>query len=86
MSEFSPVKVYYWGGMFGRAGPALRMLEEAGAPYEIISDMPSMGPMFGAFGGDASDNFAPPLVVDGDERISQSTAICMHVGNKVCAY
>lgn len=75
------MKVYYWGGMFGRAGATLRMLEEAGAPYEVVSDFMPLG-LFSAFGADATDNFAPPLIVDGDEHISQSTACAMHVGNK----
>lgn len=81
MSDFAPVKIYYWGGMFGRAAALIRILEEAGAPYEVISDFMPLG-LFSAFGADATDNFAPPLIVDGDECISQSTACAMHVGNK----
>ena len=67
--------------MFGHAGASLCMLEEAGAPYEVVSDFMPFG-LFSAFGADATDNFAPPLIVDGEEHISQSTACVMHVGNK----
>lgn len=82
MSSFTPVTIYYWP-MFGRAGSTIRMLEHTGAPYEHISAMPALAGQLSAFGCSATDNFAPPLVVDGDERISQSTAVCMHIGNKV---
>jgi glutathione S-transferase len=81
MSSFTPVTIYYWP-MFGRGGATIRMLEHVGAPYNHVSDMPSLAAKCSAFGCTASDNFAPPLLIDGDEHISQSTAVAMYVGNK----
>jgi hypothetical protein len=81
MASFAPVTIYYWG-MFGRAGAAMRMLEHVGAPYEHISDMSKLASVCSAFGCSATDNFAPPLLVDGEEFISQSSAVALHVGNK----
>jgi glutathione S-transferase len=81
MSAFTPVTIYYWP-MFGRGGSAIRMLEHAGAPYNHVSDMPSLAAKLSAFGCTSTDNFAPPLLIDGDEHISQSTAVAMHIGNK----
>ena len=66
------LKVYYWP-MFGRAGAVLRMLEHTGTKYEHISAFPDVAGVSTAFGG-GSDTFAPPIVVDGDYKISQSTA------------
>lgn len=80
MSGFAPVTIYYWG-MFGRAGAAIRMLEHANAPYVVKSEFPDVASVASAFGA-SSDNFAPPILIDGDEHISQSTAVCMHIGNK----
>ena len=80
-SVVDSVTIFYWP-MFGRGGAAMRMLEHAKVPYNHVSDMPSLAPKLSAFGGTTTDNFAPPLVIDGDEHISQSTAVCMHVGNK----
>ena len=74
------LKVYYWP-MFGRAGAALRMLEHTGTKYEHISAFPDIAGVCTAFGG-GSDTFAPPIVVDGEYQISQSTAVTTYVGQK----
>ena len=60
----------------GRANPIVRMLEEAGIPYDFEVAVP--GPhagKFAAFGGKGVKNFAPPYLKDGDVVLSQSSAI-----------
>ena len=78
----STVQVYYWP-MLGRSGAVVRMLEHSGTPYEHISEFSEIAKRGSAFGGDAADTFAPPIVVDGDFQISQSTAVTLYIGNKV---
>ena len=59
----------------------MRMLKEAGVDYEHISDMAELSQkcaVFGASGG----NLAPPVIVDGDTILSQSTAVAMYIGTK----
>ena len=75
------MKIYYWP-MFGRAGALVRMCEEKGQPYEVISDFAQLASKCNAFGADSS-TFAPPIVQDGDTLISQSTACAMYVGEKL---
>lgn len=76
------VTVYYWP-MFGRAGSAIRMLEHGKVPYKLVNDYPSIAAKLSAFGCTTTDNFAPPLIIAGDDHVTQSTAVCMHVGNMV---
>jgi len=72
--------VYYWP-MMGRAGPVIRMLDYAGVPYTHKSEFGEIASVCGAFGAQTTV-FAPPVVVDGDYKISQSTATAMYVGKK----
>jgi glutathione S-transferase len=72
--------VYYWP-MMGRAGAVMRMLDYAGVPYKHKSEFGEIASVCGAFGAQTTV-FAPPVVVDGDYKISQSTAIAMYVGKK----
>jgi glutathione S-transferase len=72
--------VYYWP-MAGRAGAVLRMLEHAGISYVHKSEFPDLASVCSAFGAGA-DTFAPPVVVDGDLTISQSTACAVYIGQK----
>ena len=82
MSGFAgAVTVYYWP-MFGRAGAAIRMLEHAGVAYTVKSEFPDIAGVASAFGCDKHDTFAPPIVLDGDFMISQSTACSLYVGEK----
>lgn len=74
------LKVYYWP-MAGRAGSVFRMLEHSGIPYEHKSTYPEIAEMASAFGA-ATDTFAPPIIVDGDITVSQSTACSIYVGQK----
>lgn len=74
------VKVYYWPA-FGRAGAIIRMLEHVGQEYEHISDFPTIAGVASAFGG-PGDTFAPPVLIDGDTTLGQSTAIVQYVGAK----
>jgi hypothetical protein len=82
MAAQSPITVYYWP-MFGRAGSVIRMLEHGKHPYTVASSFDEISAVCSAFGCDANDVFAPPVVRDGDLLISQSTACCLHVGQKL---
>eukprot|EP00567_Pseudictyota_dubia_P016116 CAMPEP_0197435650 /NCGR_PEP_ID=MMETSP1175-20131217/3215_1 /TAXON_ID=1003142 /ORGANISM="Triceratium dubium, Strain CCMP147" /LENGTH=219 /DNA_ID=CAMNT_0042964747 /DNA_START=125 /DNA_END=784 /DNA_ORIENTATION=+ len=74
------IKIYYWP-FLGRAGPAVRMLREAGVEYEQITEMADMASKCAAFGAETG-TIAPPVLEDGDTVISQSTAVTMYVGKK----
>ena len=58
------------------------MLDEAKIPYEHRSSFPELASVCGAFGCTEGDTFAPVVVVDGDESVSQSVAACMFVAKK----
>jgi len=75
------LKVYYWP-MLARGAPLVRMLEYTGTPYEYISDAGQFGKVMSRWGA-KSDVFAPPVVVDGDNVISQSTASAMYLGKRL---
>lgn len=77
----TPLKVYYWP-FLGRAGPIFRMLEYTGTPFEHISSRAELAKFASSFGA-KSTTFAPPVVVDGDYRVSQSTAAAFYVGQRV---
>lgn len=76
----APLTIYYWP-MAGRAGAAIRMLEEAKVEYVHKSEFPEIASQVSAFGGQSS-SFAPPVVVDGDTVVSQSAAVAMYIGQK----
>jgi len=66
------------------------MLEHTGTPYEYVSDKAVMAQHLsssnfnGAREGEpAGDTFAPPLLIDGDFKISQSIATCLYLGQKL---
>ena len=80
-SIVTPIKVHYWP-MMGRAGACIRMLEHTNTPYEHISDFPSISKLGSAWSG-SGDTFAPPIIVDNEFTISQSTAATLYIGNKV---
>mmetsp|Transcript_31725 Transcript_31725/g.62928 ORF Transcript_31725/g.62928 Transcript_31725/m.62928 type:complete len:217 (-) Transcript_31725:84-734(-) len=67
--------------MLARGGTLVRMLEHTSTPYEYISDSSRFGEVAGRWGA-STGCFAPPVVVDGEYTISQSTATCMYVGNR----
>ena len=67
--------------MHGRAGPALRMLAEAGVEVAHESTFPKIASVSAAFGAQ-TDTFAPPILVDGDNVICQSVAVAHYVGSK----
>ena len=75
------IKVYYWP-MLARGAALVRMLEHTGTPYEYISDSSKFGEVMSKWGA-PTDCFAPPVVVDGDFVVSQSTATCMYLGKKL---
>ena len=74
------MKIYYWP-MYGRGGSLVRMCEEAGVPYEHISDFPSIASKGSAFGATGA-NFAPPMAEINGKLVSQSTAACLFVGKR----
>jgi len=74
--------VYYWP-LLGRGAPIFRLLEYKGVDYEWISDKAKMAEICSAFGADKYDTFAPPVVVDGDYVINQSTAATYYLGKKL---
>ena len=75
------LKVYYWP-MLARGAPLVRMLEHTGTAYEYISD-PSRFAEVCSNKGAQGNCFAPPVIVDGDTIISQSTAATAYLGNKL---
>lgn len=77
----SIIKVYYWPFLV-RGGSLVRMLEHTGTPYEYISDQAEMSKVCSTWGATGS-TFAPPVVIDGDYAISQSTACCLYLGKKL---
>ena len=68
--------------MLARSGALVRMLEHTSTPYEYIDDSSRFGEVAGRWGS-STGCFAPPVVVDGEFVVSQSTACCMYVGDKV---
>lgn len=79
-----PVKIQLiYHNMRGRADSHIRMLEEAGLPYDFAVAVP--GPHAGkfmAFGGNKRKNFAPPYLIDGDVVLTQTLAITAYIGEK----
>ena len=76
--------VYYWP-MKGRAGSVIRILRAAGVPFTHKSEFSEIAGVGGAFGAKDTTCFAPPIVVNGDVMVSQSTAACMYVG-RLCGF
>lgn len=74
------IKLFYWP-LFARAGALLRMLDEAKAPYQLLSEFSDISTVASAFGAQGT-TFAPPIVVDGDVTISQSVATAVYIGRK----
>ena len=79
--DMSKIQVYYWP-MLARGASLVRMLEHTGTPYDYISDSSRFGEAMSKWGA-PTDCFAPPVVVDGDFVVSQSTASCLYLGNKL---
>ena len=75
------IKVYYWPFLV-RGASLVRMLEHTGTPYEYISDKAEMAKLCSTWGATGT-TFAPPVIVDGDYMISQSTATCLYLGKKL---
>eukprot|EP00912_Choanoflagellata_sp_UC4_P001085 UC4_evm1s670 len=80
-SSTTPIKVYYWP-MLGRAGACIRMLEHTNTSYTHVSDFTEISNLGSAWEG-KGDTFAPPIIVDNEFTISQSTAAALYIGEKV---
>ena len=66
----SPIIIKYWP-ILARGRGLFQMCAEAGVPFEHDTDMKGFGAaLFGA----ESTNLAPPIIIDGDLTLSQSTA------------
>jgi tubulin-specific chaperone A len=76
-----PLTLYYWP-IQGRAAAVFRMLEEKGAEYKVITDFDEIKKRVACFGAKTA-NFAVPLIVDGDNVITQSVACNMYIGEKL---
>ena len=81
MPTLPTLKVYYWP-MLLRGASLVRMLEHTKTPYTYISDKAEMAKMCSTWGATGT-TFAPPVVVDGDYVLSQSTATCLYLGKKL---
>jgi len=86
--DAAPIKILYWPRLI-RGAPLVRMLEHTGTEYEYISDKAEMAKYCStwtkAITGEepVGDNFAPPVVIDGDIMVSQSIAAALYLGNKL---
>lgn len=79
----TPVKIYYpfKQPIYARAGAALAMLEWKGLPYEWIGDMDKVKEHASGMGAQG-DTFGPPIIVDGNTKISQQVAVALYIGKK----
>ena len=72
--------IYYWP-LLMRIRAVLGMLEETKTPYVWKKEYGDIAAQCTGFGG-GRDTFAPPVIQDGDNLISQSLACTMHIGEK----
>merc|ERR1712216_865573 len=79
--SMSTIKVYYWP-FLARGAALVRMLEHTGTKYDYISDKAEFGEVCSLFGAEMTQ-LAPPVVVDGDYFIAQSTASCLYLGKRL---
>eukprot|EP00954_Amorphochlora_amoebiformis_P023827 1362311-Amorphochlora_amoeboformis.AAC.2 len=78
MSHSNKLTLYYWP-LLGRSAGIFRMLQEAKADYTHVSDKKEMAKVCAAFGASKGANFAPPVLVDGEVKLSQSIAIMIYL-------
>ena len=83
----APYQLYYWPVLPGRGEFVRLVFEVAGAPYQDVARGPAEeGGGVGAViehirgKGDLFPAFAPPILVHGDLRISQTGNVCAYVG------
>jgi len=81
LSGSMTITVYYWP-IYARNIAVLRILDYTNTPYEYVSARDKMAALCGCMGAE-STTFAPPVVVDGDNVISQSIACTMYLGKKL---
>jgi hypothetical protein len=78
-----PIKLYYWP-IVARNAAIIRMFDHAKVKYEWISDKEKMNELASAWGAQG-DTFAPPIIIQGTEKVSQQVACAMWAANK-CKY
>ena len=74
----SAIILYYWDYL-GRAGPIIHMLEYAKLPYLHVSDKEQVQALCACYDAE-STTFAPPIMVHGNFRLSQSVACMLYIG------
>jgi glutathione S-transferase len=86
----APYRLYYWPMIQGRGECVRLVLEDAGAPYVDVARLPEdegggvnviVEAMVGNLGG-GTPPFAPPILVDGELVLSQSSNICRYLGER----
>jgi len=74
-----PYQILYLPGFTGRAEPAIMLLEDADAPYEIVSD--DVRERVAALAVD-HPVFACPILIDEGTVVSQTSVITEYLGHK----
>lgn len=75
----------YWPGIPGRGEFVRLVLEEASAPYVDLARQPGQEgciPPYLHGRGPGHPAFAPPILVDGELVLAQTTAICDHLARR----
>ena len=75
----APIVLKYWP-ILARGGGLMRMCCEKNLPFEHDTDMKEFG---AAWFGAETGNLAPPILIDGDLTISQSSACHVYLGKKL---
>jgi len=75
----TPIVIKYWP-ILARGAGLFRMCVEKDVPFDHQTDMAGFGAAL--FGADSA-NLAPPILIDGDLTISQSSACHMYLGKKL---
>jgi glutathione S-transferase len=80
-------QLYYWPTIQGRGEFVRLTLEDAGAAYADVArkSKKGMAEMMALMDGQNADRrpFAPPFLKDGDLLIGQTSAILLHLGDKL---
>lgn len=71
-------KIVYWPGFTGRAEPAILLLEDVGAPYTVLTDVPERIAALSVI----EPIFACPLLIDGPTVLSQTSVITQYLAQK----
>ena len=83
MSEDAGWELHYWP-LVGRGEFVRLLFEEAGVPYKELNDTEILSKIykFKTVEQSGFPNFALPVIVKGDFRLSQTPTICKYLGDK----